>query len=185
MAVVQHKNIPDADLHEAKGAEGATIGQGLISNGDGTATFQNITPRGMSYFANIGTPYTLAFPAADTILSPVTTSTGNEVDTTVSTDCKLTYTGTRTLTHRISANISAGVSASSPATVTFSIYKNGTVIPNSYVVCNLLDTKTTNVSIMCETNLATNYELDIRVANSEASGDIIVYTCNFLSMGLQ
>ena len=183
MAVVQHKNIPDADLHEAKGAEGATIGQGLISNGDGTATFQNITPRGSSYFATVGTPFTLAYPATDTILNPVTTSTGNEVDTTVSTDCKLTYIGDRTLTHRITANLSVSISVTNAAI--FSIWKNGTVVPGSWVLCNLVSTESTNITIDCETNLATDDELDIRVSVGGGSGDIIINNCNFSSLGLQ
>lgn len=37
---IEHKNIPDAQLHETKGAASATLGQILTANGDGTATFQ-------------------------------------------------------------------------------------------------------------------------------------------------
>jgi uncharacterized protein (UPF0333 family) len=37
---VQHKSIPDAQLHEAKGAASASIGQILTATGGGTATFQ-------------------------------------------------------------------------------------------------------------------------------------------------
>lgn len=37
---IQHKDIPDAQLHEAKGAAGASIGQILTATGTGTATFQ-------------------------------------------------------------------------------------------------------------------------------------------------
>jgi hypothetical protein len=38
---MQHKDIPNAQLHETKGASTATVGQVLIANGDGTATFQD------------------------------------------------------------------------------------------------------------------------------------------------
>ena len=35
---IQHKNIPDAQLHEVKGAAGAGVGQLLRFNGDGTSS---------------------------------------------------------------------------------------------------------------------------------------------------
>lgn len=37
---VQHKDIPEAQLHEAKGASTASLGQILTATGSGTATFQ-------------------------------------------------------------------------------------------------------------------------------------------------
>lgn len=37
---IQHKDIPDAQLHEVKGAASATSGQVLVANGSGGATFQ-------------------------------------------------------------------------------------------------------------------------------------------------
>jgi len=37
---IQHKDIPDAQLHEAKGAASASAGQLLTATGSGTATFQ-------------------------------------------------------------------------------------------------------------------------------------------------
>lgn len=39
---MEHKDIPDANLHEAKGASSATSGSVLMANGDGTATFQSL-----------------------------------------------------------------------------------------------------------------------------------------------
>lgn len=39
---VEHKDIPNSDLHEAKGASSASSGSFLRGNGDGTATFQSI-----------------------------------------------------------------------------------------------------------------------------------------------
>lgn len=40
---IQHSVIPDAQLHETKGAAAASNGQILTANGDGTATFQTPT----------------------------------------------------------------------------------------------------------------------------------------------
>jgi hypothetical protein len=39
---IEHKNIPDAQLHEVKGAASATSGQVLMATGSGTATFQTL-----------------------------------------------------------------------------------------------------------------------------------------------
>ena len=38
---MEHKDIPDAQLHEVKGAASAPIGRVLSANGDGTATFKS------------------------------------------------------------------------------------------------------------------------------------------------
>lgn len=45
-----HKDLPDSELHEAKGASSATNGQILSANGDGTATF--VDPPGAGIFGN-------------------------------------------------------------------------------------------------------------------------------------
>ncbi len=37
---VQHRDIPDSELHQVKGAAGASAGQLLTATGSGTATFQ-------------------------------------------------------------------------------------------------------------------------------------------------
>lgn len=41
--MAQHKSLPDAQLHEAKGAASASAGQILTATGSGTATFQTPT----------------------------------------------------------------------------------------------------------------------------------------------
>ena len=42
MADIQHANIPEAQLHETKGASTASANTWLGANGDGTATFQSL-----------------------------------------------------------------------------------------------------------------------------------------------
>lgn len=43
---IYHSNISDAYLHEAKGSAGASVGQLLTANGDGTSTFQDFNGYG-------------------------------------------------------------------------------------------------------------------------------------------
>ena len=40
---IQHKDIPDSERHDVKGASSASLRQVLTSNGDGTTSFQNLT----------------------------------------------------------------------------------------------------------------------------------------------
>lgn len=185
MAVVQHKNITNADLHEAKGASSATVGQVLIAKGDGTATFQNITPRGSSYFVNLSSPYTLAYPSVYTKLAPVTTSTGTNVNYTVSTDGRLTYTGTRTLATRFVFNISLDQAVGSNRDIEVAVYKNGSIVPGS----NIVNTTTSAIKILTtviiDANMATNDYVEAFIKNAGVSGDVRVYSYYLLALGMQ
>ena len=185
MAVVQHKNITNADLHECKGASAATVGQVLIATGSGTATFQNIIPRGSSYFVDLAAPYTLAYPAVYTKLAPVTTSTGTNVNYTVSTSGRLTYTGTRTLATRIVFNISLDQAIGANRDIELAIYKNGSVVPGSQIVNTTTSTLKVLTTSIIDVNLATNDYVEAYVKNAGASGDVRVYSYYLLALGMQ
>lgn len=63
-----HKDIPNSEIHEAKGASTATAGQLLTATGSGTATFQTPKTRYMGWWdyndaATAGTPITLSATA--------------------------------------------------------------------------------------------------------------------------
>lgn len=187
MAVVQHKNIPDADLHQAKGASAATVGQMLVAKGDGTATFQNAMPRGSSYFVNLATPYTLAYPSAYAKLAPTTTSTALNVDYTVSSTGRLTYTGTRTLATRVEANISFDRNAAETLDLEFAIYKNGSLVTGSTIIISThaLAINKIQANLMIDVSLATNDYVEVYVKNDGTSGDIRVYSFYLTAVGMQ
>lgn len=185
MAVVQHKNITNADLHEAKGASSATVGQVLIAKGDGTATFQNITPRGSSYFVDLATPYILAYPSVYTKLAPDTTSTGTNVEFTVSTSGRLTYTGTRTIAHRIVFNISLDQVSGSNRDIELAVYKNGSLIPGSTIINTTSSALKILTTSIIDVNLATNDYVEAYVKNAGAGGDVRVYSYYLLALGMQ
>lgn len=50
MPDIQHKDIPDSQLHETKGAASAQAGEVLTANGDGTATFQKVGGLRMGWY---------------------------------------------------------------------------------------------------------------------------------------
>lgn len=185
MAVVQHKNITNADLHEAKGASAATVGQVLVAKGDGTATFQNISPRGASYFVDLAVPYTLAWPDVYTKLGPVTTSTGANVEYTVSTSGRLTYTGTRTLLTRIQCNLSLAQASGANRELELALYKNGSLLVGSTIVVTTVTALKEQLTLLAEINLATNDYVEVFITNNGADGDILLYSYYLTALGLQ
>jgi len=185
MAVVQHKNITNADLHECKGASAATVGQVLIATGSGTATFQNITPRGSNYFVDLSTPYTLAYPSTYTKLAPTTTSTGLAVDYTVSTTGRLTYTGTRTLATRVMFNVSLSQASGANRDVEIAIYKNGSLVAGSSVVTTTITATKATITSFIDVSLATNDYVEAYVKNAGAGGDILVNSFYLTAFGMQ
>lgn len=81
---VQHRNIPEAQLHEAKGASTATDGSFLRGNGDGTATFQALNDH-MGWWniddsVTSGSP--IALTAADTRYTLTNSAGGTNTITT-------------------------------------------------------------------------------------------------------
>jgi hypothetical protein len=185
MAVVQHKNITNADLHECKGASAAAVGQVLIAKGDGTATFQNITPRGSNYFVDLATPYTLAYPAVYTKLAPTTTSTSLTVDYTVSTTGRLTYTGTRTLAMWVMFNVSLSQASGANRDIEIAIYKNGSLVTGSSVVTTTVSAVKVDMTSFIDVSLATNDYVEAYVKNAGAGGDILVNAFYLTAFGMQ
>lgn len=49
MANVQHKDLPDSDLHEPKGVASATIGEVYVADGSGSGDWQGLTDSYMDY----------------------------------------------------------------------------------------------------------------------------------------
>ena len=49
MANIQHKDIPDAQLHEPKGVVSATAGKAYIANGSGSGTWRKVTEADVDY----------------------------------------------------------------------------------------------------------------------------------------
>lgn len=161
---IQHKDIPEAQLHEAKGASTAAADKIYVADGAGSGVWKKIAPtslsgvtgngsdlqhvisdgagnfylsamaHGSTYFVDITTPYTLTYPAAYTKVAPTTTATGNPTEVTENTTCKLIYTGTPTRHMRGIASICFSQSVGANRDIRFAIYKNGSIISNSETI---------------------------------------------------
>jgi hypothetical protein len=79
---VQHKSIPDADLHEPKGIAGQTAGKVYVSNGASSGEWKYAPgkPHAEIYITSGATAHTLAAASAYSLLNPGTewTASGNE-----------------------------------------------------------------------------------------------------------
>lgn len=181
MAIILHKNLPDAQLHECKGAAGATSGKVPIATGAGTATFRYLNPRGSIYFVNIASPYALTYPSSYTKLAPTTVASGTAIECTEASNGRLTYTGTGNVQAHIIANMSLDQSVGANRDLELVIYKNGTIVTGSNIVTTAPSGVKQLITSMIDVSLTTNDYVEAFIKNNGASGDVNVYTY-FLSM---
>ncbi len=174
---IQHKNIVEADLHECKGASTAVVGKTMVASGSATATFKYGNPRGSIYFSNIGTPATVAAPAAYTIVAPTTTANGEAIEYTEATTARLTYTGADTLDAHVTVNISFSQAAGADRDIYISLYKNGAAVTGTEVPVTTESSKKANISLHFPVaNVATNDYFEVYLKNAGGAENVSVYT---------
>ena len=184
--MVAHASLPNADLHECKGASTALVGKTIVAGGAGTAAFKYANPHGSCYFVNTGTPYTLTYPAAATKLNPTTVAMGTAVEFTEGTNARLTYTGTDTMDMRLIFNISLDQAVGANRDIELYIYKNGSLITGSTVINTTSSAvKVLTTSIVDVANVATNDYFEAYVKNNGASGDVNVYSFLLTAFGMR
>jgi len=175
--MVAHASLPEADLHECKGASTATVGKTIIAGGAGTATFKYANPHGSIYYSDLAAGTTITYPSAYTKVAPTTTANGTAVEFTEATTAKLTYTGTDTLDCRVLCNITLDQNVLADRDVYFKIYKNGSAVTGSEVGTTVAQAQKHNVSLQFDIpNLATNDYIEVYCKNTGASGDVKIYS---------
>lgn len=175
--MVAHASLPNADLHECKGASTATVGKTIVAGGAGTATFKYANPHGGIYFSNIGTPKVITYPSAYTKVNPTTVASGLAIEYTEATTARLTYTGADTLDARILANICLDQAAGADRDIYFSMYKNGSAVTGTETAVTTQSGKKVNIQLSFDiANLATNDYVEIYAKNTGASGDVNIYS---------
>lgn len=175
--MVAHASLPEADLHECKGASTATVGKTIIAGGAGTATFKYANPHGSVYYSDLAAGTTITYPSAYTKVAPTTTANGTAVEFTEATTAKLTYTGTDTLDCRVLCNITLDQNVAADRDVYFKIYKNGSAVTGSEVGTTVAQAQKHNVSLQFDIpNLATNDYIEVYCKNTGGSGDVKIYS---------
>lgn len=201
----QHKNIVEADLHEPKGVSTSTAGKVYVANGSGSGTWALPNPKGSNtatsgqvfvsdgagegvwkkepfgyiYFENIGSPYTLTYPAAYTKLVPTTTQPGTSYLVTEGTNAKLTYLGLGDVVD-VNCTMSIDQAVGADRDLQFSLYKNGTIIPGATAIITASTGSKRFISLKIDVSLATNDYIEVYAKNNGGSGDIRVYTFSLM-----
>lgn len=172
MANTAHKNMPDSQLHEVKGAATAAAGKMPIANGTGLAPFSYANPIGATSFINNAVPFSMTSPTVYTKVNPVTTALGVAIEVTEGTNARLTYTGTRTSIFKINAVISLLQSTGSNKEISVKLYKNSTAIAHSEVIQTTSTAITNQISLNATVSLATNDFIECYIITE--SGDLFI-----------
>lgn len=174
--MVAHASLPNADLHECKGASTAAAGKTIVAGGAGTATFKYANPLGNTHFVNYAAPYTLTYPAAYTKIAPTTTAGGVAIEFTESTTAMLTYTGTDTIKARIICNMSLSQSAGANRDLGLKLYKTGSAIAGSEIFQTTQSGLIHLVTTVFDVSLSTNDYVECYAINKGASGNLLIYS---------
>lgn len=105
---IEHKNIPDAERHEPKGASTATAGQVARANGDGSTTFVGATELGAITIGgspNIASFVTQGPSAVDTPYQVTFGAGGGTSDFNVASNGVITFTNNGLYEVDISLNV--------------------------------------------------------------------------------
>lgn len=205
MAAIQHSAIPDAQLHQPKGASTAAVNTTIKSDGAGGTSWSKITPPnlnglttngnageqlevdgaggwvlkkhpyGSCYFENIATPYTLTYPATFTKAAPTTTASGLGNLVTEGTNARLTYLGTGEVMD-VLVSLSLAQSVGADRDIRIAIYKNGVKVNGSVGIITAVSGQKRFVLGSAVVSMATNDYIECFIQNDGASGDISIYT---------
>jgi len=173
--MANHATLPNADLHECKGASTATVGKTIVASGSGTATFKYDNPHGAIYYTDVVTGTTITYPSVYTKVNPTTVAVGLGVEFTEATTAKLTYTGTDTLDTRVLCNVTLKQSVGASRDIYFKLYKNGGAVTGLEAAVTATSAEFVNVQLSFDLPLATNDYLEIYCKNGGASGDVIIH----------
>ena len=182
MPNVQHSVLTDPELHESKGVASATNHQVYVANGAGSGNWDRL-PDGAIYFNNIGSPYTLTYPASYTKIAATTTASGLATDVTEATTSRLTYTGAATRNCEVAAVLSVSQSIGANRDLRFCFAKNGTTLTNSAIILTTVSGEKMSAKLYWQLSLATNDYIEVFAQNDGASGDISVYTMQLFMNG--
>lgn len=180
MPNVEHKDLPNADLHEPKGVSAASSGQIYVANGSGSGSWRYI-PHGACYYTNIGTGTTFTTPTSMTLLNLVTTADAAPRGITHNSAGRLTYTGTETIDADVWASITLKHSSATLVDTQFQYFKNGSAVTGTKHVTASLSGNYTHINLLGHISLATNDYIEVYTLS--ASGNVIIHAFNMSLVG--
>jgi len=207
---VQHSAIPDAQLHQPKGASTAVVNETIHSDGAGGTTWEKVSPphlsglttngsvgqhidvdgagnftmtylpHGSVYFNNYAAPYVQAYAAAYAKIGTTTTVSGSPVDVTEATTNRLTYTGPTRPHFKVSWACSFDQSVGANRNISVAVYLNGAILANSEAHTTTISGNIRNMSGFCDVDLTQNDYLELWIFNRGGSGNMNIYAMSLL-----
>lgn len=201
---IQHKNIPEADLHEPKGVSLATANTAYVANGSGSGSWQKIPTQGLAGIGTNGslgqlvtingsgafvlasaphghisffdstTPVSITYPSTPTKINVTTVGSGVSTGISEGTTSRLTYTGTVAVDLCISYTVALDQASGSNRNITTSLYKNGSLLDAQTIVTTQSGIITSLSGITNDTAVENDY-YEVYVTNNGASGDVRIY----------
>jgi len=179
---IEHKNIPDVNLHEPKGVASANANDVYIADGLGSGTWLPPHVHGGQVFTNMSTPYILAATTSYQKVEPIITSTGAHHFTV--TNGRLTYTGTESVRAHMVFDCSLDQSSGGARDVTLAWVKNGvSASPETESVRTSSSGDKGNVAIHFDELLSTGDYFEIWGKISTAA-DVNIYHYYMFIMGM-
>lgn len=210
MAAIQHSAIPDAQLHQPKGASTAAVNTtiksdgaggtswskiappnlaGLTTNGsvgmhidsNGDGTFDmNYLPHGSVYFNNYAAPYVQVYAAAYAKIGATTTVSGTPVNFTESTTNRLTYTGATRPHFKVSWAVSLDQAVGANRDISVAVYLNGAIVTNSEAHSTTQSGNKVVLSGFSDVNLTQNDYLELWIFNRGGGGNMNIYAMSLI-----
>jgi hypothetical protein len=207
---IEHAIIPDAQLHQPKGASTAAINTTIKSDGAGATSWSKIAPpnldgitangsvgmhldsngdgtwnldylpHGSTYFNNYAAPYAQVYAAAYAKMGITTTVSGTPVDFTEETTNRLTYTGPTRPHFKVSWAVSLDQATAGNLDISIAVYKNGAILANSEGHF----TSVPNIKVMLtgfsDVDLTLNDYLELWIFNRGGAGNMAIYSASMV-----
>lgn len=181
MVNVNHSTLTDPYLHEPKGVASAQSGSIYVSNGSGSGEWKIHHQVIGAYipFDPVVPAYVHSCTTSDTIINPAFSIAYNE-GFTASSPARLTYTGTQDISTQITLTLTTRHADSQNREVTWSIYKNGSILAGSQTIRTIQPTLWGSSTITGYTVLQQNDYIEV-YAKADTACDVD-YAGGFLTM---
>lgn len=176
MANVEHKNLTDPELHEPKGIAGASSDQVYVADGSGGGAWTTQSPAyAQGYVTGNSSATTIA-----TVDTPVAVNFGGAFVTdiinnfSVNTAGLFTYTGSKSITARVTATIFASQASAASKEYTFQVAKNSSVLAASLAKVQTDGSVGRALSVTALVELVTNDTIEIFVENNTDTTNVTI-----------
>ncbi len=178
---VEHENITDAELHEMKGAAGASINEVPHSDGAGGSVWNVPMPTAGWKYSAIGSGTTFTTPTSYSLINVVGADTVVMADWDNNDLGRLTYSGSLRMHGHFVFDITFKHSSGSGQDCFFDVFQDGSTASFENVV-SADNASYNHVAFHADVIMTTNSYIEMFCKVS--SGNIIIHTAYMFCMGM-